>query len=187
MIGVIKNVGEVQNTYSSRTEKEFQKRGITIVDKSLNETILTLWESEAVDFQAVEKDVIAIKGAKVSDFGGVTLGSTHSSVIQINPDIPEGHALREWYESVGSAMTTTSLTHLNPNGGMMETKSMTFGEMKNVDFSNGEPKYYTNMAWVTSFSSGRHINIFKILFYDSINAHFSQIKLCTRDVQLQSM
>ena len=83
MIGVIKNVGEVQNTYSSRTEKEFQKRGITIVDKSLNETILTLWESEAVDFQAVEKDVIAIKGAKVSDFNGVSLSLLSSSTFQV--------------------------------------------------------------------------------------------------------
>ena len=79
MIGVIKNVGEVQNTYSSRTEREFQKRGITIVDKSLNETILTLWESEAVDFQAVEKDVIAIKGAKVSDFGAIYIGRLFSA------------------------------------------------------------------------------------------------------------
>ena len=157
VIGVIKDVGEMQTTYSSRLEKEFQKRAITIVDKSLSQTILTLWESDALNFQALEKDVIAIKGAKVSDFGGVTLGSTQSSLIRINPDIPEYNALREWYESVGSTMATTSLTHLNPNGGTKETKSMTFGEMKKENFSNGEPKYYSNMAWITSFSKGKEI------------------------------
>ena len=152
MIGVIKTVGECQTIHSSRTEKEFQKKAIIIVDRSLHETSLTLWESEAIDFRAVEKDVVAIKGAKVSDYRGVTLGSTHSSIIQINPNIPECNALREWYESVGSTMATTSLTHLNPNGGILETKLMTFGEMKKEDFSNGEPRYYSNMAWVTNFS-----------------------------------
>ena len=181
MIGVIKDVAECKSIYSSRVEKEFQKRDVTIVDKSLYETSLTLWESDAIDFQAVAKDVIAIKGAKVSDFGGVTLGSTRSSVIQINPDILECHALREWYESVGSTMATTSLNQSNPNAGITETKFKTFGEMKRENFSNGQPQYFSNMAWVTNFSKGKEFYPMTLKLAQ-VSSFFTQIRLCTKDV-----
>lgn len=42
-----------------------------------------------------------MKGVKVSDYGGRTLGISDSTVIEINPDMPEAHRLRGWYDSAG--------------------------------------------------------------------------------------
>lgn len=44
--------------------------------------------------------MIAIKGARVSDFGGRSLSVLSSSTVIINPDSPEAFKLRGWYECV---------------------------------------------------------------------------------------
>jgi replication factor A1 len=41
--------------------------------------------------------LVAVKGARISDFNGISLGMTQSSNMQINPDIPEAHTLYSWY------------------------------------------------------------------------------------------
>lgn len=43
--------------------------------------------------------VIAVKGVKVSEYGGRTLSLLSSSTVQINPDIPQAHAVRGWYDA----------------------------------------------------------------------------------------
>jgi replication factor A1 len=43
--------------------------------------------------------VIALKGVKVSDYGGRTLSLLSSSNVQINPDIQQAHAVRGWYDA----------------------------------------------------------------------------------------
>ena len=48
---------------------------------------------------------------------GVSLNSGFSSVLQINPDLPQSHELRGWYDSEGSTLTTSSLTQARTGGG----------------------------------------------------------------------
>ncbi len=40
--------------------------------------------------------VLAVKGAKVSDFNGRTLSTVGSSVVTVDPDAPEAGQLRHW-------------------------------------------------------------------------------------------
>jgi hypothetical protein len=40
--------------------------------------------------------VLAIKNAKIGDFNGRTLSSISSTVLTVDPDIPEAGALRHW-------------------------------------------------------------------------------------------
>ena len=40
--------------------------------------------------------MIAVKGAKISDFNGKSLSSLSSSHIEKNPDISEAYQLRGW-------------------------------------------------------------------------------------------
>ena len=56
-----------------RAGKELNKREITIVDRSATEVLLTLWGERANNFDGSGFPVVATKGAKVSDFNGVTL------------------------------------------------------------------------------------------------------------------
>ena len=52
--------------------------------------------SQAEYFDGSGHPVVAIHGAKVTDFGGVSLSCPGSSIFQLNPDIPEAHQLRGW-------------------------------------------------------------------------------------------
>ena len=61
---------------------------------SLVELQLTLWGKHAESFDSSGNPVIAIKGCKVSDYSGVSLGALSSSVVQINPDIQKCHELK---------------------------------------------------------------------------------------------
>lgn len=52
---------------------------------------------QAESFDGSQQPVVAIKGARVSDFGGRSLSVLSSSTIIINPDNPESFKLRGWY------------------------------------------------------------------------------------------
>lgn len=45
---------------------------------------LTLWGKTAEDFDAGAQPVVALKGVKLSDFGGRSLSAVSSTVIQVN-------------------------------------------------------------------------------------------------------
>ena len=51
---------------------------------------------QAEGFDPTGCPVVAVKGVKVSDFNGVSLSVLNSSVVSLNPDIPEAHQLRGW-------------------------------------------------------------------------------------------
>ena len=76
------------------------KRDITLVDQSAAEVKVTFWGDRARSNpeQWDGFPVIALRGCKVSDFGGRSIGTYNSTKVRINPDIPEGHSLRGWYD-----------------------------------------------------------------------------------------
>lgn len=47
------------------------KRDLTLVDKSLYSVRMTIWGRQAETFTADDCPVVAFKGVKVGDFGGV--------------------------------------------------------------------------------------------------------------------
>lgn len=51
---------------------------------------------QADKFDGSRQPVMAIKGARVSDFGGRSLSVISSSTVIVNPDIPEAYKLRGW-------------------------------------------------------------------------------------------
>lgn len=52
-----------------------------------------------------------IKGARVTEFGGGKSISVSSfGSCKINPDMPEGHKLRGWFDNGGGENTITSLS-----------------------------------------------------------------------------
>jgi len=152
IIGVVKSAADCVNITSSRTQKELKKRDLILVDKSLTEVGLTLWGSTAENFDAANNPVLAIKGAKVSDYNGVSLGTLMSSVLQVNPDLPQAHELRGWYDSEGSTMTTSSLTQARTaGGGDIGANIKTFGEVKKENLGTGSEKgdYYSACGYLT--------------------------------------
>ena len=77
------------------------KRDITLVDQGNATVRLTLWGQTAEKFQADNAAVVALKGVRVNDYGGRSLSSGNGTSMSVNPDIPEAHALRGWYDTIG--------------------------------------------------------------------------------------
>ena len=66
-----------------KTKKEMKKRVVVIVDQSQAEVGLTMWGATAVNFDPPEAHpVISLKGAKVTDYGGVSLTVWSSTVME---------------------------------------------------------------------------------------------------------
>lgn len=115
-IGVCRDVGELM-TFTSKANKEFKKRELTLIDTSNAAVQLTLWGDEAEKFETGSQHVILVKGARVTEFGGgksLSLGA--GSVMKINPDIPEGHRLRGWFDNGGGANISKSVSTRTAGG-----------------------------------------------------------------------
>ncbi|KJX99397.1 replication factor-a protein 1 [Zymoseptoria brevis] len=100
-IGVLQEVGEVNEIVSKSTNKPYSKRELTLVDNSGYNVRLTVWGKTAESFDARPESVVAFKGVKVSDFGGRSLSLLSSGSMNIDPDIDEAYKLKGWYDGEG--------------------------------------------------------------------------------------
>ncbi|XP_018021755.1 replication protein A 70 kDa DNA-binding subunit isoform X2 [Hyalella azteca] len=154
LIGLCRDASEVATIVQRSTGKELRKREISIVDHTNRAVSLTLWAEQAEKFDGTGNPVIAVKGAKVSDFGGVSLSLLGSSTLQVNPDISEAHQLKGWWEQAGC--NSSDIINLsNQRGGagnavganavfktLLEAKKEGLG-------SRDQPDYYNAKAIVT--------------------------------------
>ncbi|KAK1970386.1 replication factor-a protein 1 [Colletotrichum eremochloae] len=108
IIGVLKDVDEVSQIVSKSTGKPYEKRELTLVDDTNYSVRVTIWGKSATNFDAKPESVVAFKGTKVSDFGGRSLSLLSSGTMSIDPDIPDAHRLKGWYDSSGRNDTFSS-------------------------------------------------------------------------------
>ena len=92
------------------------------MDRSNKVVNLTLWGAEAESFDGAGCPVIAVKGCKVSDFGGRSLSTQFSSLLNLDPDIPEAHQLRGWFDSVGKTTEAASISDQRSGAGKRERR-----------------------------------------------------------------
>ncbi|DBA02369.1 TPA: hypothetical protein N0F65_007188, partial [Lagenidium giganteum] len=110
IIAVVKNVGPV-NEIMSKAGKQLFKRDILLVDDSNAEIKCTLWNERAQeDCSSWANNVVAIKGCRVSDYNGRSIGTVSSSSFTVNPTIPEAGYLLNWFNTGGSMAQTKSLS-----------------------------------------------------------------------------
>uniref|UniRef100_A0A7N6AIX0 Replication protein A subunit n=1 Tax=Anabas testudineus TaxID=64144 RepID=A0A7N6AIX0_ANATE len=93
VIGVCKSAEDVSRI-TTKTSREVSKRALNLIDTTGKVVTVTLWGEEAEKFDGSRQPVVAIKGARLSDFGGRSLSALFSSTIMVNPDIPEAFRLR---------------------------------------------------------------------------------------------
>ncbi|GJQ76792.1 hypothetical protein Trydic_g15003 [Trypoxylus dichotomus] len=137
VIGVCKTVSELQTFQARSTGRELKKKEVTLVDQTDNAISLTLWGTDAENFDGSSNPVVAIKGAKLGEFGGgKNLGTTMSSVMKINPDIPEAHRLRGWYDNSGMYNEVKNLSARM--GGNFNTQWMNFREVRDQNLGQSD-------------------------------------------------
>ncbi|XP_014215325.1 replication protein A 70 kDa DNA-binding subunit [Copidosoma floridanum] len=149
ILGIVKSCSDVQNLVARTTGRELKKRDINIVDENNDMISLTLWGQQAVDFDGTTNPVIAVKGAKIGEYqGGKNLSLVASSMLQVDPDIPQAHKLRGWFKTVGSNAESRSLSKTNVSSGMNGTWA-TFKEAAENRFGHqDQPSYFICKATV---------------------------------------
>lgn len=171
VIGIVDSVGDLSEIISKASQKPVNKREITLVDDSKMSVRLTLWGKTAESYGTPaghpgcgpdDKPVIAFKGVSVSDFGGRSLSMFSSSTMHVNPDIPEAHSLRGWFDAEGAAAgaqgqykswNTMGLGGSGAgggaDGGFNARERKAIGEVKDLSLGmSDKPDYFNTMATV---------------------------------------
>ena len=103
IIGVIHNeLGLTQ--IQSKDGRDLQKRDLVIVDSSGTSVRCTLWGDKAAmpDASFAGNPVLALKGCKLSDYGGRSIGTYQSTGAMFSPDAcEETQALKDWCVACG--------------------------------------------------------------------------------------
>ncbi|KAF5300828.1 hypothetical protein FQA39_LY10950 [Lamprigera yunnana] len=142
VIGICKSTSDVVTFQAKTTGRELKKREVSLVDQSNNGIALTLWGNDAETFDGSSQPVVVIKGAKVGEFGGgKNISTLNSSVIKINPDIPEAHRLRGWYDNEGMQKTITNISAKSTTNGF-QTPWIAIKDMQEQGFGQGERGEY---------------------------------------------
>ncbi|XP_072795146.1 replication protein A 70 kDa DNA-binding subunit isoform X2 [Vicugna pacos] len=150
IIGICKSYEDVTKITVKSNNREVSKRNIYLMDMSGKVVNATLWGEDADRFDGSRQPVMAIKGARVSDFGGRSLSVLSSSTVIMNPDIPEAYKLRGWFDSEGQALDGISISDLKSGGmGGSNTNWRTLYEVKSENLGQGDkPDYFSSVATV---------------------------------------
>lgn len=140
VIAICKETNDLVNL-TSKAGRDLTKRDLVLVDQSEASITLTLWGDEAKNFEGFEQPVLLVKSAKVGEFGGgKTLGTAGGTSVKLNPDVPEGHKLRGWFDNEGpkgEIKQLSSRTHGNFNA-----EWMNFYEAKLKNMGTGDKADY---------------------------------------------
>ncbi|KAF7244234.1 Replication protein A 70 kDa DNA-binding subunit [Varanus komodoensis] len=150
VIGVCKSFEDAAKITVKSSNREVCKRDLHLMDMSGKLVTVTLWGADAEQFDGSRQPVVAIKGARVSDFSGRSLSALTSSTIIINPDIPESFKLRGWFDSEGQLLEATSISNTRGGaaaGGNVNWK--TLHQVKSENLGQGEkPDYFSCVGTV---------------------------------------
>lgn len=151
ILGVCKSCSDIATLMARATRKELKKRDINLVDESNTMVTLTLWGTQAEEFDGASNPVVAVKGARIAEFnGGKTLSTLSSTVLQIDPDIPEAHRLRGWYNTTGCSENVHVISKgLGGGSGGLNGPWLTFKEAKDMQLGCREgPDYFVVKATI---------------------------------------
>lgn len=143
VIGVCVEVSDIQE-FTSKKGQELTKRSFSIADDSNAKIECTLWGDEAKEFpDNLKGRVLALQGAKVSDFGGRTLGCNG---YKVEPSgVPEVQRMQQWYAANGGSGVKSLSTR---GGGGSSGPPITIAEAKLLG-KNEKPDYFDAKITIT--------------------------------------
>jgi replication factor A1 len=151
IVGILKDVQEVSQIISKSSGKPFDKRELTIVDDTSYSVRVTIWGKTATAFEAKPESVLAFKGVKVSDFGGRSLSLMSSGTMAVDPDIPEAHRLKGWYDASGRNDSFATHSGMASGAGMAtgrQDSTKLIADVKNEQLGMEDAAYFTLKATI---------------------------------------
>jgi replication factor A1 len=152
VIGVLTAVGDVDQIVSKTTNKPYDKRELTLADDTDFSVRVTIWGRAATDFDASQESIIAFKGTRVGDFGGRSLSLLSSGTMSIDPDIPEAHKLKGWYDASGRNKTFSTHQNLSSVGAATgrQDAPKTIAQVKDEQLGFDDVAYFSVKATVVA-------------------------------------
>lgn len=151
IIAICKEASEAVRLTAKTTGRELIKRDVTLVDSSGASIVYTMWGDEAENFEMRGNPVIALKSVTVKEYqGGKTLGSSGSTSMKVNPDIPEGIRVQGWFESNAQNISNFAQLSAKTGAGGGSTDWVTFHEAKELKLGSNQEKadYFQTVGMV---------------------------------------
>ncbi|CAG4956129.1 unnamed protein product [Colias eurytheme] len=153
LIGVCKSAADMQELTARNTGKQLKKREVTLVDSSGGAVVLTLWGNEAETFDGSSNPVVAAKGARLTEFNGSkSLSCLASTMLRYNPDLPEAHKLRGWYDNGGANMDIVNISARAGGYSGGSSEWITFSEAEAKQLGSGSKGDYFSLLGVLTFT-----------------------------------
>ncbi|XP_062148228.1 replication protein A 70 kDa DNA-binding subunit A [Alnus glutinosa] len=138
---------------------ETQRRILNLKDGSGRSVELTLWgEFCNREGQKLEEminsggfPVLAVKSGKVNDFSGKSIGTISATQLLINPDLPEAHGLRNWFDGVGKSASSVSISREIILGGSKNEIRKTVSQIKDEGFGRSDKPDWVTVKAAISF------------------------------------
>ena len=151
ILAVVKHVGEISTIISKKSGKELTKCELLVEDDSGADVKLTVWGDTAANANVrfANCPVVAFKRARLSDYGGRSLSGGD---VNVNPQIPQCHQLKQWWAVNGNKTQSRSLS--SASGGAKgqdpfdQRKNVCSIKEENMGYSD-KPDYFSFKATVT--------------------------------------
>ncbi|GAB4857933.1 hypothetical protein Ancab_015838 [Ancistrocladus abbreviatus] len=160
LIGVVSSISP-PSSIMRKNGTETQKRTLQLKDMSGRSVELTLWGSFcSVEGQTLQSmcdsglfPVLAVKSGRVTDFNGKALGTLSTTQLFIQPDFPEAHRLREWFEREGRTTPSVSISRETTSSVRTDARK-TVSQIKDEKLGTSEkPDWITVCATITFIKS----------------------------------
>lgn len=117
IIGIVSSISPC-STILRKNGTETQKQALHLKDMSGRSVEITLWgnfcNAEGQTLQNMCDSgifpVLAIKSGRVNDFNGKAVGTISTSQLFIEPDFPEAHKLKSWFDKDGKSTPSVSIS-----------------------------------------------------------------------------
>ncbi|KAF8378985.1 hypothetical protein HHK36_028411 [Tetracentron sinense] len=156
VIGVVSSINP-SSSIMRKNGTEALKRSLHLKDMSGRSVELTLWgnfcNAEGQRLQNMCDSgvfpVLAVKTARVSDFNGKAVGTITTSQLFIDPDFPEAHSLKEWFDKEGKNIPSVSISRETSGVGRTDIRK-TISLIKDEKLGTSEkPDWITVKATVS--------------------------------------
>ncbi|XP_058078300.1 replication protein A 70 kDa DNA-binding subunit A [Magnolia sinica] len=157
MIGIVISVNP-SVTILRKNGMETLRRILNLKDESGRSIELTLWgdfcNKEGRELQELLDSrffpVLAVKAGKVNDFSGKSVGTISSTQLFLNPDFPEAHSLRDWFDRVGKNASAQSISRDIPGGPRNEIRK-TVSQIKDEGLGRADKPDWVTVKATISF------------------------------------
>lgn len=137
---------------------ETQKRTLHLKDMSGRSVELTLWgnfcNAEGQRLQNMCDSgvfpVLAVKSARVSDFNGKAVGTISTSQLFIEPEFPEAHKLKIWFDKEGRSTPSVSISREVTTVGRTDVRK-TISQIKDERLGTSEKPDWITVCATVSF------------------------------------